>query len=593
MAAAVLAGCTRETAGGATGTPTPESSATPTATTTPMAASCSSVPPRCSAWNVRESCAADGFTWTSETCDGGCFAGTCSATACADECALGETGADGTCRLWDMGSTSFVDADKSGSMHDRARDFDARLWRESLPHGAVANTTFTDPTLSEVSFYSDLGDSALWTGSLLAAESWRYRATGAPAAADRIDDLVATLHRDFAITGSPGYLARFASPAGAPQVPEVESDCSLVHHCNVEFEGESWSWLGHTSRDQYTGVMLGLFLAYESVHDAALRATIRADVVAVARELATVRTDVPVHVDLGGIPIEATMDLENVILAPNETQDGRVWVVVNTSDFSDSDLYGAREFLPDVADAIKQIPGFSWVPPIKRPSSAIMLGSFIRMAIEMTDGVDGSEEDYAFLRAYYDAHADDWLDDAKGWSYDQNCGNGYYANHIAYISAYVWAVLEKDPGRQTKIRDDVLSGRLWASLDDHRNSYFAFLHGGTRLVPDPLAPEITAAVADLADFAPGPRVNLAVDLLDEYPHSDSCTQDGQPQSTIAVSVAERPADDFIWQRGPWVLWTWGNPNQTFSGTDYLAAYWAGRRYGFITDDRAGTCARWE
>src|SRR5262245_24230759 len=64
----------------------------------------------CSAYNVRATCVvgADGKeTWVEETCPYGCYAGVCSDGSCADECALGESGARGECRLWDMSSQSF------------------------------------------------------------------------------------------------------------------------------------------------------------------------------------------------------------------------------------------------------------------------------------------------------------------------------------------------------------------------------------------------------------------------------------------------------------------------------------------------------
>ncbi len=571
--------------------PLGEASPTPTPTATP-AVSCADRPARCTAWNRLERCEPDGVTWSTTVCAGGCYDGACSLSACADECALGATGTDGTCGLWDLALGTFVEPDPVAFAVDRARDYDARLFVHNLPHGAVANTHYTDSSLEELSFHADLGDSALWTGSLLAAEAWRAEATGSPAAAARMATLVETLHRDFAITGHPGYLARFAAPAGSPYVPELESSCDLTHHCDVDYEGEAWSWLGHTSRDQYTGVMLGLLLAYRATHDEALRETIREDVVGVARELATVRTGVPVHVVLGSIPIDTTMTLENVILSPSETIDGRVWLVVDTGNFSNTDLYGAREFLPDLSTALTQIPGFSWLPPIKRASSSIMLGAFLRMAIEMTEGVPGRESDHAMLSAYYEDHADAWLADAKSWTFDSECGSGYYSTHIAYISAYAWAATETDDARLAEIRDAVLTNRMWSAVDDHKNAYFAFLWGGVAPGVGAGDPAIAGAAAQLAQFPAAPRVNRPVDHVADYPNSSSCTHNGQPQSTVAVDVGDRLADEFIWERGPWALYTEGNPAQVYSGTDYLAAYWAGRRHGLVADDRPGTCARW-
>ena len=584
--AVAVAACTQNAASGGASTPTPTGTVTPT-----PGSGCTAMPARCTAWNVLESCGADGVTWTQTTCADGCYAGACSPTACADECALGETGANGTCKLWSVASQSFVTADPVSSTHDRALDDDARVFTENLPFGQVANTHYADSTLATVTDHADLGDSSLWTGSLLAAEAWRYRTSGAPEAEARMEALVAALHRDFQVTGDVGYFARFAAPAGSAAVGELEASCGLTDHCGVPFDGASWSWLGHTSRDQYTGVMLGLWQAYEATPDAALKDTIRGDVVAVAKELATVRTGVPVHVVLAGVPIDTTMNLENVILAPNETADGRIWVVLDVTTPSNSDLYGAREFLPDLSTALTQIPGFSFLPPIKRQSSSIMLGAFLRMAMRMAADSPASAADLQFIQSYYEAHVDSWIADAQTWSYSDNCGNGYYANHIAYISAYAWSMLETDPSRQQAIRTGVLTNRMWAALGSHKNSYFAFLWGGVESLGATDA-TMSAAAAQLAQYPAGPRVNVPVNHVADYPNSTSCSANGQPESTVATDVRDRVPDEFIWERGPWVLFSGGDTAQTYSNTDYLAAYWSGRFATAMPDDHAGTCARW-
>jgi hypothetical protein len=319
-----------------------------------------------------------------------------------------------------------------------------------------------------------------------------------------------------------------------------------------------------------------------------VRAAIRADVVALATELMKVRM-VPATVTVEGVPIPKTLALTNVVLAPAEMTNGRVTITVGSS----NELYGAREFLPDFADVLTQIVGVS--PPVPRPSSAMMLGAFFRMAIAMTDGVAGAEATHQQLAAYYDAHADGWLDVAAKWSFAANCGSGYYANHIAYIMAYVWARLETDAARGARIRDAILDGRMWAALSYQKNPYFAFLWGATRAqAPD--AATLAAASAELAEFPPGPRVHVAVDHAADakyQPHDATCTSEPMTDTaTNAVDVGDRVVEDFLWQRGPWRLHDDGNAAEVFPGVDFLAAYWAERAAGFVADDAPGTCARW-
>ena len=235
-------------------------------------------------------------------------------------------------------------------------------------------------------------------------------------------------------------------------------------------------------------------------------------------------------------------------------------------------------------------------PPIPRPSSAMMLGAFFRMALAMTDGVAGQEAMHAQLAAYYGAHADAWLDVAAQWSFSASCGDGYYANHIAFIMAYVWARLETDATRKARIANDILDGRMWSALSGQKNAYFAFLWGATRAQKSPAPAGITAAAAELAQFAAGPRVHVAVDHSADakyLPHDTSCTSEPMADTaTNAVDVGDRVIDDFLWQRGPWRLLDGGNLAEVYPGVDYLAAYWAARANGFVSDDAPTTCARW-
>ncbi|MCU1279642.1 MAG: hypothetical protein JWM53_3188, partial [bacterium] len=199
------------------------------------------------------------------------------------------------------------------------------------------------------------------------------------------------------------------------------------------------------------------------------------------------------------------------------------------------------------------------------------------------------------LRAYYDAHADAWLDVAAQWSFSANCGSGYYANHIAFIMAYVWARLEKDATRGARIRDAVLDGRMWSALSGQKNPYFAFLWGATR-AQAPAAPTIAAATDELTQFPVGPRVHVAVDHAADavyQPHDSACTSEPMADTaTLAVDVRDRVVEDFLWQRGPWRLHDGGNAAEVYPGVDFLAAYWAARAAGFVADDAAGRCTRW-
>jgi hypothetical protein len=563
----------------------------PTADAAPDAApvtSCAGQNETCAAFDTRSYCVVTGTgnEWRTEKCAAGCYAGKCSTTACADECVLGSS-----CKLWDMKAGAFTTADPITKLHDRARDYDKALHATDLPEGQVMNAHFADATRTTLVNYGGYRDAAIWTGSALAAQAWRLMTTGAPDAAKQVDALVRTLHTSFRVSGDPGYLARVAMPSTSKVTTEPALCTDGNAHCNVPYQGKNYNWVGGTSRDQNTGVMLGLYVAYLATTDESLKQLIREDIVAMVQELMKVRKSVPAVIIVNGVPLNKNLDLENVILAPSEMPNGKIQINLSTSQTDDAGMAGVREFFPDFSVLVKQVLGVSIAIP--RPSTSIMLGAFFQLGLMVTDGVPAMAPLRKQMSDYYAAHADAWLDIASGWSLSTNCGSGYFANHIAFIMAHVYAMLEKDPARSHKIRDEILDGKMWTALAGHKNSYFAFLWGASR--PAPTKAVIDGAAAQLAQFEPGPRVHIPRNNLaaPQYlPHDTTCTGEVLcSTATLAVDVKDRHFADFLWQRQPWQLADSGDLTEVYPGVDYLAAYWAGRHHGFVAEDSPGTCTR--
>ena len=134
---------------------------------------------------------------------------------------------------------------------------------------------FTDASLAEVECYDYQGDSMIWTGSYLAGEAARYKVTGDPAARAEVLRIARYLHQAKEITGTLGYVARYAGPDRRPWNCGYESEGGWTVHGTGAYEG--YFWVDHTSRDQYTGWWLGLSMAYDAVDDETMRATIRQD----------------------------------------------------------------------------------------------------------------------------------------------------------------------------------------------------------------------------------------------------------------------------------------------------------------------------
>ena len=150
------------------------------------------------------------------------------------------------------------------------------------PAGGTGYAHFAAPDRTEVVGYS-ASDSTIWTGTYLAAESFRYAVTGAEDAREHAIRTVRALDTHLRITGVPGFVARFAAPDVPPWNARYQG-----HRRYVPGTGpwEGWFWVDDTSRDQYTGWFFGLAIAHDLVDDEEARELIRAAVREVIDEIA-------------------------------------------------------------------------------------------------------------------------------------------------------------------------------------------------------------------------------------------------------------------------------------------------------------------
>jgi len=147
----------------------------------------------------------------------------------------------------------------------------ANIQARHLPYGAVLDPIFTLTNSDVVGGYTRCGDSALWTGSYLAAEAFRYKVTQSPDALNNVKSALAAVKGLVDITGK-NLLARCMVPVDSPYAAAISSQ----EAANGIYTNSSagWIWVGNTSRDEYTGVMFGLAVTYDMVPDGTLRATI-------------------------------------------------------------------------------------------------------------------------------------------------------------------------------------------------------------------------------------------------------------------------------------------------------------------------------
>jgi hypothetical protein len=143
----------------------------------------------------------------------------------------------------------------------------AELRARHLPvAGLVIDPIYFTPEGSDLLTYTRCGDSALWTGHLLAAEAYRWSVTGNEDAKEGAKYALEAV-RKLVDASSVNIPARCTFPANwdhAPQVAEQEKN-NGVYEGNVD--GEFYIWIGNPSRDQYLGLFFGLNAAWVHIHD--------------------------------------------------------------------------------------------------------------------------------------------------------------------------------------------------------------------------------------------------------------------------------------------------------------------------------------
>ena len=147
---------------------------------------------------------------------------------------------------------------------------DANIQARHMPYGGIIDPILSLPGLSQVTDYTRCGDSAIWTGHYLAAEAFRYKVTGDPAALTNINNAISAIGNLINVTGG-DVLARCALPANSPYAASISSQESANGIYTGSILGASWIWVGNTSRDQYIGVFFGLSVTYDLVTDPSVR----------------------------------------------------------------------------------------------------------------------------------------------------------------------------------------------------------------------------------------------------------------------------------------------------------------------------------
>ena len=139
-----------------------------------------------------------------------------------------------------------------------ALSIDAIIQSRHLPFGGILDPIFSSSDSPAITGYTRCGDSALWTGHYLAAQAYRYKVSGDPAALANAQAALAYLKTLVDVTGT-DLLARCVVPINSNYAAGITSEESAngIHESGDDY------WVGNTSRDEYVGVFFGLSIAYD------------------------------------------------------------------------------------------------------------------------------------------------------------------------------------------------------------------------------------------------------------------------------------------------------------------------------------------
>ncbi len=165
-----------------------------------------------------------------------------------------------------FGTLICLGAAASHAAESDALAISANIQAKHMPFGTVIDPYYDSATGNTIVGYTRCGDSALWTGAYLAAESFRYSVTQSAEAFENVKRALAGLKLLVDVTGD-NRLARCVVPLNSPYAAGIASE--EAH--NTVTENPPWMWIGNTSRDQIVGAFFGLGVAYDLVNDAGVK----------------------------------------------------------------------------------------------------------------------------------------------------------------------------------------------------------------------------------------------------------------------------------------------------------------------------------
>ena len=429
---------------------------------------------------------------------------------------------------WGRGGPALQGMANPPALEPVALDLMRQITADHMPHGMVYPAVFDQPVGGSVSGYRHFGDSALWTGGFLASEAYRFDLTGDPQAMVTARKIVDAYNIATRMTApGDGLLARTAIPVTSPYHAAMVNNHSYY---TGDLNGVTYGAVGDTSRDSYTGTMLGLGQAYHRFPQ------LRGDIAPLLTRLIN-------YLDTHGW---------TVFKAPNQLNNpsGQDMSVTFAQSPAASLAFAT---VGNMADPVRWGPlqqrfaplaGALWLPAwvssqeIHEGYFKFNLGHMNLLSLFELDADPDRYRDYLrtlrIFREVVGHHQNPWFD-------------AVYATAIPSASPQVGA-------------DVKTALELW-TLRPRR-------HFTIQNSTDPTI-QTTTYVATLPNATGSPSSPL---------------QTGPRPQDVAVypvPIEKRPSSAFIWSSSPFDLDSHGDPREQHPGNDLVIPYWLARNHGVI------------
>lgn len=422
-----------------------------------------------------------------------------------------------------------------------AENVENHYWKYAQVEGVVWTPSRSDNALDEPDSYSNGGDSALFTGYMLASATFKYKVTRTDIDLFSVMRSVRGLYILTHATGTPGVIARCAFPASDPGPWSYPDGSSWQRRIPTGFVGTgpahmtggtdwedmmrsfpSMVYYTRATRDQLTGVLFGLAVAWNELTD-----TSNPKIVAIRNVLREISND--------------------------------VYNQLRTYNFNIRDENGKNETSAD---------------DVTGPMKLQLLALYRLTAPE--------HRRERIQEKYEDQFG--WsigLGSFEPWNIFNNYSQ-YFAWNLRYARAYtIWA-LEDNPERRHKLAD-YLRDDIWSYTSKQGCPFFIYINarinGPTRI--------------DEALFA---LKSLTLRPTRQYP-SPFCGDIRKP-NILQVLIGDdiqyylpphlrKPVDYFTWTKRGWDVGSGcpvGPPNQDCTELDFMLPYWMGRRFGLVPSE---------